>query len=177
MWHVLCVHRNTSSFPVKCPASSHTSRPLFLLSRRQIPEGPLTFERCVEIAAPEVTVTVTLLVGGWEGLALWFRTQEKKIHLRPSGFAYICKKSAIFHLRQDLILRFPPFGKAPLKRSHFSKAPVFILVLNISYEAFDCRTKAIHPFGFSFWCLFGRSDLTRGPNTLSSHPCCCMTEG
>lgn len=156
MWHKN-LHRLTNSFPLKCPGSSNTLcplflfSPLFLLSRMWIPEGHLTFEHCVKIAAPEVTVAVRLLIGRWEGLAFWFRTQAKKTrHHRTSGFAHICKKNAIFHLRQGLKLCFPLFGKNPLKRSHFSKAPVFTLFLNISCEAFDCKIKAIWSFRFRF---------------------------
>lgn len=124
MWHKK-VHRSTNSFPVKCPGSSYTSCPLFLLSRTRIPEGSLTIERCVKIAAPEVTVTVRLWIGLGRFGILIQNTRKKHVPPRTSGFAYICKKSAVFHLRQGLKLCFPLFGKTPLKRSHFSKAPVF----------------------------------------------------
>lgn len=141
------VHRSTSSFPVKCPGSSYTSCPLFILSRTEIPEGPLTFEHYIKIAAPEVIVTVRLLIGGWEGWHFDSEHKKKSIHHRASVFAHICKK---FHLMQGLKLCFPLFGKAPLKRSHFSKVLGFTLFLNISCEALDWKVKAIHPFKFSF---------------------------
>lgn len=49
---------------------------------------PPDIQRYVKIAASEVTVTVRLLIGGWEGLAFWFRAQEKKHTLQKK---WVCR--------------------------------------------------------------------------------------
>lgn len=155
VWHKN-VHGFTNSFPLKCPGSSNTLCPLFssFLTEQDVDSWGASHVLALCKNSSSWCYSHCWIIdremGGFGILIQNTRKRKNNRHHRTSGFAHICKKNAIFHLRQGLKLCFPLFGKDPLKRSHLSKAPVFTLFLNISCEAFDCKMKAIHPFRFSF---------------------------